>query len=106
MSAAMYSGITLENDAVVESNFHDYEMVRADNLPQDVHTHIVEHHIAVHETGVGEPGVPPVMPALTNAICSATGKRIRNRQICDSLATGGRSTNTVIKRYAPKKPRR
>jgi isoquinoline 1-oxidoreductase subunit beta len=81
MTAAMYSGITLENGAVVESNFHDYEMVRADAFPQVVHTHIVEHPFSVHATGVGEPGVPPFLPALTNAIFNATGKRIRNLPI-------------------------
>ena len=85
MTAAMYSGITLENGAVQQSNFHDYDMVRSSNFPQVVHTHIVEHPFAVHATGVGEPGVPPFLPALSNAIFNATGKRIRNLPIGDQL---------------------
>ncbi len=85
MSAAMYGRITYENGAVQESNFHDYEMVRSDNFPQKVHAHIVEHPFKVHATGVGEPGVPPFLPALTNAIFNATGKRIRNLPIGDQL---------------------
>ena len=85
MSAVMYGGITLENGAVQQSNFHDYEMVRASAFPQVVHTHIVEHPFSVHATGVGEPGVPPFLPALTNAIFNATGKRIRDLPIGDQL---------------------
>jgi isoquinoline 1-oxidoreductase subunit beta len=87
MTAALYSGITLENGAVQESNFHDYEMVRSNNFPETVHAHIVEHPFEVHATGVGEPGVPPFLPALTNAIFNATGKRIRNLPIGDQLRT-------------------
>ncbi|GAB4393484.1 MAG: molybdopterin-dependent oxidoreductase [Kiloniellaceae bacterium] len=87
MTAALYSAITLENGAVQESNFHDYEMVRADNFPQIVHTHIVEHPFEVHATGVGEPGVPPFLPALTNAIFNASGKRIRDLPIGAQLQT-------------------
>ena len=60
MTAAMHSGITFENGAVEQNNFHDYPMVRADNFPETVHVHIVEHPFSVHATGVGEPGVPPV----------------------------------------------
>jgi isoquinoline 1-oxidoreductase beta subunit len=85
MTAALYSGITYENGAVRESNFHDYEMVRSSNFPETVHTHIVKHPFAVHATGVGEPAVPPFLPALTNAIFNATGKRIRNLPIGDQL---------------------
>jgi isoquinoline 1-oxidoreductase beta subunit len=85
MSAAMYGGITLENGAVQQSNFHDYEMVRASAFPQAVYTHIVAHPFSVHATGVGEPGVPPFLPALTNAIFNATGKRIRDLPIGDQL---------------------
>jgi isoquinoline 1-oxidoreductase beta subunit len=86
MSAAMYGGITYENGRVVESNFHDYQMVRSDNFPEVVHTHIVPHSFETHSTGVGEPGVPPFIPALTNAIFNATGKRIRDLPIDDQLA--------------------
>lgn len=85
MTAAMYSGIDYENGEVQNSNFHDYEMVRADNFPVAVHTHIVDHPFEVHATGIGEPGVPPFIPALTNAIFNATGQRIRNLPIGDQL---------------------
>ncbi len=78
MTTALYSGITYEDGAVVESNFHDYKMVRSDNYPQRVHTHIVEHPFSVHAAGVGEPGVPPIPPAIANAVFHATGKRIRD----------------------------
>ncbi len=85
MTAAMHSGITFENGAVAESNFHDYEMIRSNDYPQTVHSHIVPHGFATHATGVGEPGVPPFLPALTNAIFNATGKRIRDLPVGDQL---------------------
>ena len=78
MTIALYSGVTFENGAAVQSNYHDYEMVRSTNFPQKVHTHIVPHPFSVHAAGVGEPGVPPVAPAIANAIFHATGKRIRD----------------------------
>jgi len=87
MTAALYSGITYQKGAVMQSNFHDYQMVRANNYPQRVHAHIVEHPFEVHATGIGEPMVPPFIPALTNAIFNATGKRIRNLPIGDQLKT-------------------
>lgn len=86
MSAAMYGAVTYEDGRVMESNFHDYQMVRSDNFPEVVHTHIVPHPFEVHATGIGEPGVPPFIPALTNAIFNATGKRIRDLPIGDQLA--------------------
>lgn len=85
MSAAMHGGVTFKDGAVVESNFHDYQMTRASAFPQAVQTHIVEHPFEVHATGVGEPGVPPFLPALTNAIFNATGKRIRDLPVGDQL---------------------
>ncbi|MEM7744784.1 MAG: molybdopterin cofactor-binding domain-containing protein [Pseudomonadota bacterium] len=81
MTLALHSGLTYENGAVVESNFNDYQMVRSDNFPQKVHTHIVNHPFSVHASGVGEPGVPPVAPAIANAVFHATGKRVRDLPI-------------------------
>lgn len=78
MTAALHSGITYKNGAVEQGNFDDYEMVRASNFPETVHTHIVEHPFSVHAAGVGEPGLPPIPPAIANGLFNATGKRIRD----------------------------
>lgn len=78
MTLALHSGITYEDGRVVQSNFNDYEMVRSTNYPENVVTHIVEHPFSVHAAGVGEPGVPPIAPAIANAIFNATGKRMRD----------------------------
>lgn len=85
MTLALYSGVTYENGAVVESNFNDYQMVRSNNFPEKVHTHIVEHPFSVHASGVGEPGVPPIAPAIANAIFNATGKRLRDLPFGDTI---------------------
>lgn len=78
MTLALHSAVTFENGAATQSNFHDYEMVRSTNYPEAVHTHIVEHPFSVHAAGVGEPGVPPIAPAIANAVFNATGKRLRD----------------------------
>jgi isoquinoline 1-oxidoreductase beta subunit len=78
MTTALHSAITFENGAVLQHNFNDYPMVMSDNFPQRVVTHIVEHPFSVHAAGVGEPGVPPIAPAIANALFAATGKRIRD----------------------------
>ena len=82
MTLALHSGITFENGRVMQSNFYDYDVVRSDNFPEKVVTHIVEHPFSVHASGVGEPGVPPIAPAIMNAVFNATGQRLR------SLPTG------------------
>ena len=71
------SGITFEDGAVQQSNYYDYDVVRSDNYPTVV-THIVPHPFSVHATGVGEPGVPPVSPAIANGLFAATGERRRH----------------------------
>jgi isoquinoline 1-oxidoreductase beta subunit len=78
MTLALHSAITHENGRVQQSNFNDYDVVRSDNYPEKVVTHIVEHPFSVHAAGVGEPGVPPIAPAMLNAIHNATGKRLRD----------------------------
>ena len=80
MTTALHSGITFENGAVMQSNFYDYDTVRSDNYPTVV-THIVPHPFEVHATGVGEPGVPPVPPAIANGLFAATGERRRSLPI-------------------------
>jgi isoquinoline 1-oxidoreductase beta subunit len=85
MTLALDSAITFENGAVQQSNYHDYDVVRCDNFPELVVTHIVEHPFSVHASGVGEPGVPPFAPALYNAIFNATGKRVRALPLGDQL---------------------
>ena len=85
MTIALYSGLTYENGAVVESNYHDYQMVRASNFPRVVKTHIVDQPFAVHASGAGEPGVPPIAPAMANALFHATGKRMRDIPFGESI---------------------
>ena len=78
MTIALHSAITFENGGAVQANYDTYQMVRSDNFPQKVHVHVVPHPFSVHASGVGEPGVPPVAPAIGNAIFHATGKRFRD----------------------------
>ncbi len=74
LSAALYGEITLEKGRVRESNFHDYPLVRLSDSPE-VEVHIVPSQAP--PSGVGEPGVPPIAPAVANAVFAATGKRLR-----------------------------
>ena len=74
LTAALKDEITLKNGRVEQDNFHNYEMLRINETPE-IEVHIVPSN--ENPTGVGEPGVPPVAPALTNAIFAATGKRVR-----------------------------
>ncbi len=85
MTTALYSGLTYESGTVQESNFDTYQMVTANNFPEKVHTHIVEHPFSVHASGVGEPGLPPIPPAIGNAIFNAVGKRVRDLPIGGSI---------------------
>jgi len=78
LTAALYGEITFEQGRVKQRNFHDYPMLRMNEMPE------VEAHIIPSEErmgGVGEPGVPPIAPALANAIFAVTGKRVRQLPI-------------------------
>jgi len=74
-SIARTGEITATNGAVDQSNFFDYQVARMNDAPRQVDVHIVES--AAPPAGVGEPGVPPFVPALCNAVFAATGKRVR-----------------------------
>jgi len=78
LSLALTSEITFAQGRVQQSNFHDYEVLRHSAAPRVVRTHLVNHDFDLPPGGVGEPSVPPVAPALCNAIFAATGKRIRS----------------------------
>lgn len=78
LTAALKDAITFEGGRVQQRNFHDYQMLRINESPE-IEVHIMPSTQA--PTGVGEPGVPPVAPAVANAIFAATGKRIRRLPI-------------------------
>ena len=78
LTAALYGEITIDRGRVQQSNFHDYPMLRIDEMPE-IEVHIVESGEA--PGGAGEPGTPPIAPAVTNAIFAATGTRVRSLPI-------------------------
>ncbi|MHA6787560.1 molybdopterin cofactor-binding domain-containing protein [Pseudomonas bijieensis] len=75
---AMVGEISFKDGKVQQDNFHMYEVARMSLAPKEVAVHLVTPPGEVPLGGVGEPGVPPIAPALCNAIFAATGKRIRN----------------------------
>jgi len=78
LTAALYGAITLRDGRVQQSNFGDYPLVAINEMPK-VEVHIVPS--TEPPTGTGEPGVPPIAPAVANAIFAATGKRVRRLPI-------------------------
>jgi isoquinoline 1-oxidoreductase beta subunit len=81
LTAALYGEITIENGRVLQSNFHDYQMLRMNKTPK-IEVYIVPSSEKMG--GAGEPGVPPIAPALANALFAATGKRLRRLPIQQS----------------------
>lgn len=75
LTAALHGDITLDKGAVSQSNFHDYPIARMNEAPE-IEVVIVDSKEP--PTGVGEPGLPPIAPAVGNAVFAATGQRLRS----------------------------
>ena len=75
---ALYGELTVKNGVVRQGNFDDYRLLKIDEMP-DVRVELI--HSNLPPSGVGEPGVPPIAPAVTNAIFALTGKRVRRLPI-------------------------
>jgi CO/xanthine dehydrogenase Mo-binding subunit len=75
LTAALYGEIAIANGRAVQSNFHDYRMVTLRDAP-DIDVHLVDS--GAEPGGVGEPGTPPIAPAVANAVFRATGRRLRS----------------------------
>jgi isoquinoline 1-oxidoreductase beta subunit len=78
LSAALFGKVTFRNGRVQQRNFHDYPLLRINEMPE-VETHVVPSTASLG--GIGEPGVPPVAPAVANAVFAATGRRVRRLPI-------------------------
>ncbi|OAN48122.1 twin-arginine translocation pathway signal protein [Paramagnetospirillum marisnigri] len=82
LSAALFGEITIKDGAAEQSNFHDYRCLRISEMPR-VEVHIVPS--TATPTGVGEPGVPPIAPAVANALFAASGKRARKLPLGEKI---------------------
>jgi isoquinoline 1-oxidoreductase beta subunit len=83
LGAALSSRLTIQDGRVQQSNFHDYQVLRLNEMPQ-VEVHIVPSTGKMG--GIGEPGVPPIAPAVANAVFALTGQRLRELPL--QLAAG------------------
>jgi isoquinoline 1-oxidoreductase subunit beta len=86
LSTALGEEVTIDGGRHRETNFHEYPLMRINQAPREIDVHIIEG--ADSPAGLGEPPVPPLAPAVTNAIFAATGKRIRYLPIAAQLRDG------------------
>ncbi len=85
LSLALHGEISAAGGVVQQKNFHEYPVVRMNEMPRELDVHLIESSGV--PGGVGEPGVPPVAPALANAIFAATGRRVRELPLSRSGIT-------------------
>lgn len=83
MSIALYGAITMKGGATEQSNFRDFRLVRMAEAPRRIHVNIVSSDAP--PGGIGEPGVPPVAPAIANAVFALTGTRVRELPLARTL---------------------
>ena len=93
LTAALRGKITIKDGAVEQSNFHDYPLLRMNEIPI-VEVHVVQS--ADKPTGIGEPGTPPIAPAVANAIFAATGSRLRSLPLTLTHLTDDDCRNRVL----------
>lgn len=84
---ALQSEITASDGRIEQDNFHQYQIPRMSNAPKVTRVHLINDDPEVAMGGVGEPGLPPVAPALCNAIHAASGQRIRRLPVGNQLAS-------------------
>jgi isoquinoline 1-oxidoreductase beta subunit len=84
---ALLSEISFKAGRVEQTNFNSYQIARMNVAPRDIRVYLIASDFATPLGGVGEPGVPPIAPALCNAIFAATGKRIRSLPIANQLSS-------------------
>ncbi len=85
LTGALHGEITFEAGRVQQSNFNDYPVLRMPDAPREIRIHLQPSGFGVPLGGVGEPGLPPIAPALCNAIVAATGRRRRRLPIGNPL---------------------
>jgi isoquinoline 1-oxidoreductase beta subunit len=84
LSHALFGEITMKDGATVQSNFRDFRLLRIGQVPRAIRVDVIESDGP--SGGVGEPGVPPVAPALTNAVFALTGMRVRTLPVVKTVA--------------------